>query len=1158
MEDSKKPNCPNCGQPIEKAVYTIAGKVYCDKCRPSDNEEKTVAYTEKTVTEAPVAPAADDDKTVAFGPDHGGSPADAADRTLASEDDADRTIATQDSDRTLATEDDADRTVATQDIATATGTGLTGTPSRAGVTGTNRTRATTYYSMNKSIAATKLIKEVLKVEPDIDLEQASSFYFEKKGQERKTEASSIQNLISSSKEPSKYIFDKELGRGGMGAVFATVDQDIRRKVAMKVMLPGVRKNVNAMKRFLEEAQVTGQLEHPNIVPVHDIGIDEESRVYFTMMMVRGEDLESIVGKIAEQNTEYREKYTLGNLIQIFMKVCDGISYAHSKGVLHRDLKPENIMVGAFGEVMVMDWGLAKVLGREDIQTGSASVDESADPSRTLEGQVMGTPSYMSPEQACGKISELDERSDVFSLGGILYKILTYVAPYKGKSAREALGKAKKRQLTSPEERAPENTVPSELAAICMKAMARNKEDRYESATALKNDLQLYLDGRSVSAKKDNILVRARKWVVRNKVAAMGIAASVVCLMVGIVFMGVLAEKKKQDTITALLSQGESLRVSGKYEEAEETFFSVLGLDQKNAAAKKGIALVSGKALALKNKRLAKEKIRTADDLFAAGNYIKAYDAYVATFALDPESDQARAGMQAAAVKADRQKAQEKIKPLLADADELARRKADTGKTIALLKSNVDRIRDRIKGHEGYSAKKPLWEKEKTLLNKQIEKLMLEGRIISKYSAVLGYDGANQQARRAMAALYYKKYVQAEEQLNEEDMAYFRELTLAFDDGEYKALFEKSGTLTLLTRPPADRYYVYRYVEAPDRRMVPAPFCPKVWFSGTKGAALRGVQKGFDLSGAAFEPISRILKKGEFHAREQIRALELPKGSYLIIAVKEGYVDTRIPVLVNRGEEVKIDKLPLLKKTEIPEGFAYIPVGRFIMGGDSAAPYAGRRQVREAPGFLISKKEVTVGEYMEFVNYMEARLLGSGEKYLPRRSVSSGFYAKKIGSRYQAEIPSSWPVLGVSWNDAKAFCKYLTRKNRDRGWRFRLPEGYEWEKAARGVDGRFFPWGNYFDFSFCSMGKSKENRRDSPDAGGSFPLDESVYGLVDTAGNVSEWCATFFDREQNLRMYRGASWGLLDASMARCAAAKGVNPSTVTASHGFRIALTLKK
>ena len=207
---------------------------------------------------------------------------------------------------------------------------------------------------------------------------------------------------------------------------------------------------------------------------------------------------------------------------------------------------------------------------------------------------------------------------------------------------------------------------------------------------------------------------------------------------------------------------------------------------------------------------------------------------------------------------------------------------------------------------------------------------------------------------------------------------------------------------------------------------------------------------------------------------------------------------------------------------------------------------------------MSKNEVTVREYMEFVNFMEARLFGSGEKYLPRRAVSSGFYAKKIGSRYQAEISPSWPVLGVSWNDAKAYCKYITRKNKSSGRQFRLPEDYEWEKAARGVDGRYFPWGNYFDFSFCSMGKSKENRRDSPDAVGEFPLDESVYGVRDIAGNVSEWCASFFDKEQNLRTYRGSSWGLLDESLARCASKKGVNPSSVTASHGFRIALTLKK
>ena len=152
------------------------------------------------------------------------------------------------------------------------------------------------------------------------------------------------------------------------------------------------------------------------MPVHEVGINEESNIYFTMKMVRGENLDDVLDRIAQGKADYQQKYSLGVLLQIFMKVCDAIGYAHAKGVLHRDLKPENLMIGDFGEVLVMDWGLAKVLGREDINTGEAAAAEPATAYHTMEGQVMGTPAYMSPEQAFGKISELDERVGYFFAG----------------------------------------------------------------------------------------------------------------------------------------------------------------------------------------------------------------------------------------------------------------------------------------------------------------------------------------------------------------------------------------------------------------------------------------------------------------------------------------------------------------------------------------------------------------------------------------------------------------------------------------------------------------------------------------------------------------------------------------------------------------------
>ena len=270
----------------------------------------------------------------------------------------------------------------------------------------------TTVKLSKNIAATKRIREILKIEPDVDLDQTSRLYFSKKGKEIKRDKDfTVSDLIADSGEETKYIVDKKIGLGGMGVVLETVDQDIRRKVAMKVMLSKQKEDITLIKRFLEEAQITGQLEHPNVVPIYEIGIDDDSKAYFTMKLVRGETLESVVNKIANKDNEYLKRYTLGAMIQIFMKVCDGIGYAHNKGVLHRDLKPENIMLGDFGEVLVMDWGISKVLGREDDYPKDSPISFQPKESdfRTMEGEILGTPSYMSPEQAKGEISEFKSK-----------------------------------------------------------------------------------------------------------------------------------------------------------------------------------------------------------------------------------------------------------------------------------------------------------------------------------------------------------------------------------------------------------------------------------------------------------------------------------------------------------------------------------------------------------------------------------------------------------------------------------------------------------------------------------------------------------------------------------------------------------------------------
>jgi len=1086
MTDPHNARCPNCSKPLTAALVTLSGTVYCEQCRPDREDQKTLLVADAAATVMEPPPKAGDAEATIASP----APQTTIQGTAASE--ADATVAADLAEKTQVAPHGA-----TQSLGRSSAPVSAAQPSG--------TWAPASVILNKSVAATKVIQEVLKITPDVDLEYASKLYYSRKGAEPSAAGmSSIQELISRAGAETKYIYEKELGRGGMGAVFSTVDQDVRRKVAMKVMLPSAARSPAHIKRFLEEAQITGQLEHPNIVPVHEIGIDDESKIYFTMKLVRGENLESIIEKIAGGDAGYAQKYSLGVLLQLFMKVCDAIAYAHSKGVLHRDLKPENIMVGDFGEVLVMDWGLAKVMGREDMHApADASAADQASALRTMEGQVMGTPSYMSPEQAQGKISELDERSDIFSLGGILYKILTYHAPYKGKNAREALEKARKRLLQPPDVRAPKNLIPPELNAICMKAMAREKNERYASAEELKNDIQRYLDGRSVSAKRDSLLTMAKKWVLRNKVAALGIAGAVIALIAGIAGAVLYEQQKKQETIQQLLERGSQLQAAGDFEQAEETFFSVLGLDVNNAQARQAIAQVSGKALAMKNKRRAQEKLKDIDVLAA----------------------------QAAAITTD----------------------------IDRLQQEVMRHKAALKGHEDFDAKKPLWDAERSLLSKQIEKLSNEGKIISKYTEVLSLDSENPAARAALAKIYYDKFRDAELSQQRGEMAYYRELIRAFDDGTYQALLEKEGTLVLSTVPEADAYFLFRYVEGADRRLLPVPFSPAAYQGA--GSQQPEHEHGFDPQFArattGFVPVSTMLAFTDFNKLSRHEQVQLPQGSYLIIARKQGFLETRIPFTIERGETTEMREVKLLRQEEVPPGFVYVPGGKYLSGGDPRAPYAEARCVKTIPGFLISRHEVTVGEYLKFLNDLESRIPGSSERYVPRRSVESDFYWQKIGSTYHPSFPLNWPVLGVSWDDASAYCKWLKSQTGGR-WEFRLPEDAEWEKAARGVDGRLFPWGNYFDFRFCCMVDSKQGLREGPDPVGTFALDESVYGVQDMAGNVCEWVGTFFDEGKNIRISRGGAWSYGDENFARCAGRNGASPSMVAPFRGFRIAVSLKQ
>jgi eukaryotic-like serine/threonine-protein kinase len=347
----------------------------------------------------------------------------------------------------------------------------------------------------------------------------------------------------------RYKIQGEVARGGQGAVLRIWDEDLRRNLAMKVILgqsdgeaKGDTPKVDSrtLGRFLEEAQVTGQLDHPGIVPVHELGLDSEGRIYFTMKLVKGRTLREIFDLVHAGE----EGWTVTRALGVMLKVCEAMSYAHSKGVIHRDLKPGNIMVGRFGEVYVMDWGLARVLGEEDhkdiriqpeLTTASFQserrdrAEETPDsPLMTMDGDVVGTPAYMSPEQARGDLDQLGPQSDVYAVGAMLYQLLTGQMPYVPRDCRVsnyAIWRSVQDGPPRPLRTLTSDVVP-ELEAISEKAMARDAAQRYGDMEELGSDLRAYQEHRVVRAYRTGATIELAKWVQRNR----GVAASLVALL----------------------------------------------------------------------------------------------------------------------------------------------------------------------------------------------------------------------------------------------------------------------------------------------------------------------------------------------------------------------------------------------------------------------------------------------------------------------------------------------------------------------------------------------------------------------------------------------------------------------------------------------------
>jgi len=389
----------------------------------------------------------------------------------------------------------------------------------------------------------------------------------------------------SSGEGTRFKILRPHARGGLGEVFVAEDGELRREVALKQIQTQHADHADSRARFLQEAEITGCLEHPNIVPVYGLGTYADGRPFYAMRFIRGNSLQEAIKRhhqTAPTESEGSRLLNFRKLLQRFIDVCNAIDYAHSRGVLHRDLKPGNVMLGKYGETLVVDWGLAKVIGRDSDKAMRDDTERMIQPSlsggtsETEYGSAIGTPAYMSPEQAEGKLDELGPATDVYGLGATLYHLLTGEPPIQAQDLGEALRRVVRGDLPPPEAVRP--GMPNPLAAICRQAMATRPSDRYASARAMADDLERWLADETVAAHRDSWIERWQRWSRRHRGAVQGAFVGLIAIAAAAGIAALFIARSRDEAIAA------RLMAEASHQQADTARFSAEASEQRAVAA----------------------------------------------------------------------------------------------------------------------------------------------------------------------------------------------------------------------------------------------------------------------------------------------------------------------------------------------------------------------------------------------------------------------------------------------------------------------------------------------------------------------------------------------------------------------------------------------
>ncbi len=890
-----------------------------------------------------------------------------------------------------------------------------------------------------------------------------------------------------------YEIRAELGRGGMGVVYRAFDPDLRREVALKVLLVSGRVGSEAIERFHREARAAAKLSHPGIVQIHDVG-EADGKPYYTMELLPGRGLDEV---LREPGLAPRE------VVDIIRQVATALHYAHERGVLHRDIKPRNIVVireGVGWTAKVVDFGLAKMVEQE-LRAGG---EGSSGPTLTRTGEVLGTPVYMSPEQV-RSMRAVDARSDVYSLGATLYEALTGRVPFDRATLAELFQVIVQEDPVLPRRWKP--VLDGDVETICLRCLQKDPGHRYTSAGALAEDCRRWLDGEPISARRVGLLLRTWRRARRNKAVAipMGVMAF---LLVAVLAAWAGGAIREQVRFRSELAEARSALADGRLPQALVKARSAVAIDPEDSAASGLLADV----LAAKGRELAAEYdscVRAEQTLF---------DAAV------PEGREAR------------------------------------------------------------------WQRDAKLHDAEANRGTAWSQAVLKCHEALTHDPVHAASRSELAELYWDELVRAERRKDHSEAGRYTRLVQEYGNAAMKDRLRGVKTVRVEFRLPAGiartniDAYLFEWMPCsipPVLALVPIDTHggSRIGIPGLgpwePAPALRAPPAHrsapavrLPLSGRNRVPLS-------VESGRTVFCRDLPKGSYvLLLSPGQGLFETRYPFEVAREESWNETCDLAAVSPPAPPGEAdsdsegetfwvFVPAGPYRSSNDPAClqvpPRRGARcRVPDAgaEGFFLTRFEVSTDLWLAYLNDGGWHEPSKAWARIPRRTATpsreSAFMRRDTDGRFSYHPDwwgPHWSISGVSPSDAEDFCAWLTRKTGGGVWTFRLPTEDEWEKAARGPDGRCFPWGDTFDPSFCCIQSSRDGLSAEPP--GAFPIDESPYGVRDLAGVVSELTSTRLPSDEAWRVVKGGAWNGTEG-IARAAARYIVGFETVENGTGFRI------